>query len=269
MCFSVLISVYFRENPKFLQTALNSIWENQILKPSEIVLVEDGPLSKDLQEVINKASIQMPLNIIKLKHNVGLGTALNKGLLHCSNELIARMDSDDISVPDRFKKQVEYMIKHPEAAIISSDIEEFDSELNHVIGKRILPKSYHAILKFAKKRNPMNHMAIMFRKSAILDAGSYKPFPGYEDYYLWVRVLLKGYKAANINDVLVKVRAGNNMLARRQGIKFFKEEIRLQHEFKRLKFINNLEYYQNILQRAFPRLLPVFLLAKIYKALRK
>lgn len=267
--FSILISVYAKEKAHFLRVALESIWDTQTLKPNEIVLVKDGPLTKELDEVIREFGEKAPLKIITLEQNKGLGYALAIGLENCSNEIIARMDSDDIASAERFEKQISYLMKFKEISLLSSSIAEFNSDPSITNSIRKVPEHHNEIQKFAKKRNPMNHMAVMFKKTAVLDAGNYQPFHGYEDYFLWVRMLQKGYKAANINENLIHARIGNNMLARRQGIKFFKEELRLQNEFLKMKFINRFEWLQNVVLRALPRLLPISLLKIVYKTLRK
>lgn len=267
--FSVLLSVYSKENPEYLYSALNSIWENQNLKPSEIVIIKDGPLTEELDKVIETLSKIAPIKCHSLDKNYGLGIALAKGLIVCSNEIVARMDSDDIASPDRFIKQLQYIKENPEITLLSSNIAEFEENISIIRSIRKVPQAHKEIIQFAKRRNPMNHMTVMFRKSAVLDAGNYLPFHGYEDYYLWVRMLQKGYKAANLKEHLVYARIGNNMIARRQGLRFFKEELRLQKEFFRMGFINRMEWAQNILLRAFPRLMPILVLKLIYKTLRK
>lgn len=267
--FSVLISVYNKESPKYFEEALKSIWDFQTLKPSQIVIVKDGPLNLELNLTIEKFSENAPVKLIEFEHNMGLGIALAEGLKRCDNDLIARMDSDDIASPNRFEKQINYLKSNPDISLLSSHIAEFINDPSMTTSIRKVPIANSDILKFAKKRNPMNHMVVMYKKSAVLDAGNYQPFPGYEDYYLWVRMLLKGYSAANLNDNLVYARIGNNMIARRQGIKFFNEEIRLQKEFLRLHFINVFDFIQNILFRALPRLMPIFILKIIYRFLRK
>lgn len=267
--FSVLISVYAKENPRYFDLALKSIWQNQTLKPDEIIIVKDGPIPGDLESILKNQSENIPIKIVSLSINMGLGYALSIGVEECSHNIIARMDSDDICAPDRFQKQLEYLKAHPEISLLSSNIAEFDEDPSLVRGVRKVPCKHIEILSFAKRRNPMNHMAVIFRKSAVIDAGNYQPFRGYEDYFLWVRMLHKGYIAANLNENLVFARVGNNMIARRQGIKFFKEELRLQKEFRNLGFIDLWGWSQNILFRAIPRLLPVFVLNLIYKTLRK
>lgn len=267
--FSVLLSIYYKEDPKFLYKALKSIWQDQLLKPNEIVIVKDGYLTIELDNVLSEFSKYATLRVIQLAENRGLGNALAIGINECNNDIVARMDTDDIASPYRFQKQLQYFEQNPEISLLSSDIAEFDHDPAIINSVRKVPQTHEEIVRFAKKRNPMNHMAVMFRKSAVLEAGNYQPFHGYEDYFLWVRMLIKGYKASNLNDNLVYARIGNNMIARRQGIKFFKEELRLQKEFLKMGFINRLEWSQNILLRAMPRLMPIFALKLIYKTLRK
>jgi len=269
MNFSVLISVYSKEKPEFLRAALESIWDKQTLRPSEIVLVKDGVLTPELDEVISQFELTAPLKICQLSQNEGLGFALAKGLKICSNDLVARMDSDDISFPKRFEKQIQLMEEHPEIDISGTNIAEFHIQHDLVCSHRRLPSQYSEIKGFAKRRNPLNHMTVLFKKSAVLVAGNYQPFFGYEDYYLWIRMLRNGSKIANIPEDLVFARVGNNMFARRHGIRFFKQELRLQKELLEMGFLNFWEYSRNLFLRALPRLFPVWGLKLVYKFLHK
>lgn len=267
--FSVLIAVYYKEDPNHFRTALNSIWDSQILKPTEIVLVKDGPLTPELNLVIEQFQYRTPLKIHSLEKNFGLGIALSEGIKICSNELIARMDSDDISAPDRFTNQLQFMLNNPEIDLSGTDIAEFNCDADELCSYRRLPTQLDDLKRFAKRRNPMNHMTVIFKKSAILRAGNYKPFPGYEDYLLWIKMLQQGSKIANIPKVLVYARIGNNMYSRRQGHLFFKQELLLQKEFKQIGYIKNIDYCVNIILRALPRLFPIWGLKMVYKFLRK
>ena len=269
MSFSVLISVYDKENPEHLKAALESIWNKQTLRPSEIVLVKDGILTPELDEVIDQFQSIAPLKICKLDKNVGLGHALAKGLNLCSNELVARMDSDDISFPDRFEKQIRLMTEQPELDISGTNIAEFHNQGDQVCSHRRLPSQFSEIQSFAKKRNPLNHMTVLFKKSAVIDAGNYLPFFGYEDYYLWIRMLRNGSMIGNIPEDLVFARVGNDMFARRHGMRFFRQELRLQKELMQMDFLSQWEYLRNIFLRAFPRLFPVWGLKLVYKFLHK
>lgn len=267
MNFSVLISVYHKENPEYLKDALESIWNKQTLHPSEIVLVKDGLLTPELDEVIENFKMIAPFKVLELDQNVGLGFALAEGLNICSNELVARMDSDDISAPDRFGKQMKYMTEHPEIDISGSNIAEFQESVDKINSFRRLPSQSDEILHFAKKRNPLNHMTVIFRKTPVINAGNYQPFHGYEDYYLWIRMLQKGSLIGNIPENLVFARIGNNMHARRRGIKLFNQELKLLKELHQIRFLTNGEYYINLFFRAFPRLFPVWGIKIVYKIL--
>ena len=199
--YSVLMSVYRKENPQYLKQAIESI-QMQTLQTDDFVLICDGPLNTELNSVIDDKKREMGdvLNVVRLKKNVGLGNALNEGIKYCKNEMIARMDSDDISYPDRCEKQVVIFNTHPEVSICSGIVEEFTNDPNIVDTQRILPETNDEIVKFAKKRNPFNHPCVMYKKSAVEDVGSYQDFYLLEDYYLWLRMLMSGYQGYNIQE---------------------------------------------------------------------
>ncbi len=268
--FSVLISIYAKEYPAFLEQALNSI-ENQTLSADEIVLVKDGALTAELDDVIayHREHSEIPYKIIELKENVGLGQALNEGMDHCCYDWIARMDSDDISVPDRLEKQFFNLSKHPEVDILGSWICEFDEDPNICNKEKKVPVQHSDIVKFAKYRNPLNHMTVVFRKSAVLDVGGYEPMNGFEDYYLWMRMLMKGKRFANLPQALVKARAGRNMIVRRQGWKYGKDELMFEKTAYQMGFWSASDLVKNFFTRFLPRLLPVFIVEKLYNLLRK
>ena len=248
MNFSVLMSVYKKEEPSFFDLSLQSILINQTLLPNEMVLVCDGPLTDELYAVIDKYQSAFPqiLQVYKLENNVGLGQALNYGLDKCSYEWIARADSDDVCATDRFQKQIDYVTTH-EVDILSSYIDEFDTDYTKPIRIKTMPLSHEKLVKMAKMRCPINHMAAMFRKTTILDAGSYQHLPVTEDYYLWVRAIANGAKFANIDECLVHARIGNGMGQRRgdkrriYGWKVI-NKFMLEH-----KMINRAEYFRNML----------------------
>jgi len=267
--FSVLISVYQKEKAEFFRLALDSIWEQQTLRPSEIVLVCDGPLTPELNKVIDQFSLKAPLKVLRFEKNRGLGGALAEGLQFCSHELVARMDSDDISVSDRFEKQVKFMMEHPEISICGTDIAEFAETKDKVCSYRRLPSNPNEILNFARRRNPLNHMTVIFRKSEVMGAGNYRDFHGYEDYYLWIRMLKNGASIGNIPENLVYARIGNNMHSRRRGLRLFNQELKLLRELVRIEFLSSGDYYKNLLFRAFPRLFPVWGIKLVYRILHR
>ena len=263
MNFSVLLSVYKLESPKFLSQAIHSIFQNQSLKPDEIILVKDGKLPFILEECIlvlqNQISI---LQVFGYDHNKGLGYALNFGLSKCSNEIVFRMDTDDISHPKRFEIQLP-IICNEKNSIVGSNIEEFNYEIGDLKNFRILPSKNIDINKFKFYRNPFNHMTVVFKKSIIQSVGGYLEMPGYEDYYLWFR-LLKHNKGENINENLVYARVGNDMINRRQGFMFFIKELKFQRALVINKLISKKQFIKNIVSRAIPRLLPKPILSIFY-----
>lgn len=254
--FSVLISVYFKENPEYLRLALKSIWDDQELKPAEIVLVKDGQLSDALDLVIANFSIIAPVKIVSLPINQGLGNALNIGLSHCKNEIIARMDSDDISKPNRFFKQINFLQLNPHIDILSSWIDEFIDLPENIVSSRKLPEYHNEIFEYAKKRCPVNHPTVVFKKSVVLAAGGYQPFPLFEDYYLWARMLMYGAKFYNFQESLLFFRTDQTTYKRRGGINHSINEIRLQSVFHKIGLISKSRMFRNIFIRLTIRIIP-------------
>ena len=191
--YSVLMSVYYKEKPEYLEQAIESV-QSQTFPTDDFILVCDGPLNDALDKVIAKKQQEMgiTLNVVRLAKNGGLGNALNEGIKHCKNELVARMDSDDIAYPDRCEKQLAVFNEHPEVSICSGIVEEFTTDPNTVDAKRVPPETNAEIVEFAKKRNPFNHPCVMYKKSAVEAVGSYQDFYLLEDYYLWLRMLMAG-----------------------------------------------------------------------------
>ncbi|EIA4708780.1 TPA: glycosyltransferase [Vibrio cholerae] len=267
MKFSLLLSVYRNDSPCHLYQALFSVWDEQIVKPDQIVLVKDGPLTQELDAEIERwcNKLGFVLKVVQLPINVGLGRALSHGLSECAYEWVARFDSDDISHPLRFKKQLEYIKQHPHVDIVGTWIAEFEYEYNKIHAYRRLPVEHSHISSFAKKRNPFNHMTVMYRKDKVLDAGSYQDNYLYEDYALWVRMINNGAVTANMPEVLVYARTGNGMEIRRGGIKYAKSEILAQLGFYQIGFINKRQFYTNLLLRVPVRLVPGGIRKLIYR----
>lgn len=244
--YSVLMSLYKKEHPEYLRLALDSMI-NQTVKPDEIILVEDGPLTEELYAVVKEYKERYPelFHVVVNKKNLGLGLALNVGLKACRNELVARMDTDDISKPDRCEKQLRFFSKHPSVTILGGQIEEFITSPEEVVGKRVVPQTNRELKEFMKKRCPFNHMTVMFKKSDILEAGNYKDWFCNEDYYLWIRLALKGYKFANLPDTFVNTRVGPDMYQRRGGDKYFRSEMGIQKLMLDKKMIDFPTYLMN------------------------
>lgn len=265
--YSVLMSVYIKENPRYLGESLDSMF-TQTLKPQEIVLVCDGPLTDGLDSVIREREQQYGdmLHVVRLEKNGGLGKALGEGIKHCRNELIARMDSDDKSMPERCEAQVNYMLEHPETAVLGGYIEEFDDD-NSTSSQflRKVPEEHKDIIKFSKRRNPFNHMTVMFRKSAVLSVGGYLDFLYLEDYYLWIRMFLAGYQGHNLKKVLVRARTGKGMIKRRSGMAYAESQKRLFKYMLDQGYITKSNYITSMTERRFMALAPSWLRESAYK----
>lgn len=249
MKFSVLISVYINEKAEWFNKALESILINQSLKPDDVVIVKDGPISEELEEVLQNYSKMFEgiIRIIPLEKNLGLGNALKIGLENCKYNLVARMDTDDISVYNRFEKQIEIFKKNKEVDLVGGLISEFNDNPDNSNYIRMVPFNHNDIVNMMKKRNPFNHVTVMFKKDAVIRSGSYQRLLYAEDYFLWVRLIENGYKTMNINDILVNVRTGNDMIKRRSNPIFIKSWIELQRYMKDIGLINILEYARNII----------------------
>jgi len=269
MKFSVLMSIYNKEAAEYFSRCMESIWNEQTVKPNEIVLVEDGKLTDELYGAIKQwqDTIGTIFITIPLENNVGLGDALNIGLDQCSYELVARMDTDDICSADRFEKQLK-MFENNDIDICSSWVSEFDTDENEIVSYRKLPENHKKIILFMKQRNAINHPAVMYKKSVVLNSGGYKKMMWFEDYYLWARMILNGAKFYNIQEPLVNMRAGYGQLERRSGLKYAMSEVLLQKRFLKLRFINRFEFIQNVAIRFLVRIIPKNLVKQIYKILR-
>lgn len=246
--FSVSMCVYGKDNPEWFKVAVKSILK-QTVKPDEVVLVVDGPIPRVLDEIITGYEKNAFFKVIRLKENKGHGNARRIGLENCSNELVALMDSDDISVPERFEKQLDCFKNDSELAIVGGNITEFIGNPDNIVGKRIVPQKDAEIKAYLKKRCPMNQMTVMFRKENIQSVGGYMDWYCDEDYYLWLRMYLAGMKFANIPDSLVYVRVGYDMYRRRGGLRYFKSEAKLQKYMFDNKIIGVGTYVFNIAKR--------------------
>lgn len=266
MKFSVLMSVYAKESPLFLKEALESL-RNQTLPAAEIVIVKDGSIGEALESVLTEYAGCLPLKTVGYEKNRGLGYALAFGLQHCRYDWVARMDSDDIADKFRFEKQINFITEHPALSVVGGQIQEFSESITEVMKSRRVPLDHDDIVRFLKKRNAINHVTVFFKKKDVLNAGNYEDVPGFEDYYLWVRMILNGCKVANIPENLVAVRVGNDMIGRRIGFRYAKEEYRFYKKLRKLKFLSCTEFIKVVCMRIPLRLVPKPVLAFIYKKL--
>lgn len=266
MEFSVLMSVYKNDKKEFLKLAIDSVI-NQTIKPNEIVLVEDGPVPDEIEQLIKEYEKNYNIfKIVRNKENAGLGNALKIGLQECRYNLVARMDSDDISVPDRFEKQLKEFEKDKELSIVGGFIEEFIDDTSNIVGIRDVPLEDKDIKQYIKSRCPLNHMTVMFKKEEVLKVGNYIEWHYNEDYYLWLRMYLANCKFKNLSYTLVKVRVGNEMYKRRGGLEYFKSEASLQKFMLKNKIISFPKFIYNVLLRLILQvLMPNKLRALIFK----
>ena len=267
--FSVLMSIYNKEKTEYFNKAMQSIWDEQSVKPNEIVLVQDGKLTDDLYIVISewKNKLADILKVIPLEQNVGLGDALNEGIKHCSYELIARMDTDDIALPDRFEKQLK-VFENSDIDICSSWVSEFDNNEKEIVSFRKIPEKHDEIVNYSKMRNGINHPAVMYKKTVVEKADGYKKMMWFEDYYLWARMILNDAKFYNIQEPLVNMRAGYGQLERRGGFKYAIEEFKFLNRLKKIGFLSTSQFIKSVVIRFVARVLPKSLLKNIYRKIR-
>ena len=254
---SILMSVYKSEKPAFLNRALQSVWDDQSLKPDKIVLVQDGPVGEELSEVLSQWKEKLGDNLCLLKNeiNLGLTKSLVKGLSQISTKYVARMDSDDISMPNRCELELNIINKN-NVDIVSGTLLEFDRNVDNILNSRQLPEENEEIIKFAKSRCPFNHPCVMYKKSKVIEAGEYQDFHFLEDYYLWIRMIQIGAIGYNISTPILWMRAGSDMYKRRAGIKYVKSQNRLFKYMYKTKFISLTQYIKMTLIRTIVSLMP-------------
>lgn len=265
--FSVLMTVYKKEKPQNLDAALESI-ETQSVVPNEIVLVEDGPLTKGLEIVVekHKSIFTNVFKVIKLIKNSGRGVASRTGIAFVSNEWIARADSDDISRNNRFELQLKAILQDQSLKMVGGQIQEFlDGNINKIIGERNVPLKYETIKDYAKYRSPINNPSIMFRKSALTNIGGYPQLNVMEDYDLCVKFITAGFKIINLPEFLVNMRVDQGLYNRRGGIKYLFQYIALKVRWKKLGVGNFKSVLLSSISMACSVILPARLRKMIYR----
>lgn len=261
--FSVLISIYKKEKPDWLREAFDSVFAQTVL-PNEIVLVKDGSLTEELETVIDYYMHRHPIfNIVVNERNLGLGLALQKGVLACNNEIIARMDTDDIIPADRFEKQLAKMEEGYD--VVSCWSRLFMNDSHEIIAVKTRPEHHDDIVKLAHRRSPVCHAAAFMRKSAVLKAGNYQHRQYYEDYNLWVRMIQTGAKFYNVQEVLYDVRTTEEQLKRRGGFSYLRNELKYLKEFYNMGFYSLKDLLVNSGIRIAARMMPGGLRSAIFK----
>ena len=270
--FSVCMSVYKNDRPEYVDIAIQSIFIKQTVKPNEIVLVVDGPISMELESLIDNYSTKYSeiFTIIKLEKNQGLGNALRVAVVKAKYDWVARMDSDDIAAPDRFEKQKSFLQENLDVDIVGGQITEFIDVESNIVGLRNVPLLSADINVYIKARCPFNHMTVMFRKDKILAVGNYIDWHYNEDYFLWIRMFLAGCQFANLPETLVNVRVGKEMYQRRGGWKYFLSEAKLQKYMFDNDIIGIIRFVYNVfgrfvIQVLMPNKLRGFVFQKLFR----
>ncbi|MFS1511125.1 glycosyltransferase [Chengkuizengella sp. SCS-71B] len=260
------MSCYKNDNPEFLRIAIESSFIEQTLRPDEFLLIVDGPVSKELENIIAEFENRYKyiFKVHKLKENKGLGNALRVGVLNCSNEYIIRMDSDDVSRKDRFEKLISYAKRHPECSVIGSYTAEFEIDVNYLTSVRVVKEHHNDIVQQSKSRSPVSHVSVLFKKKAVLGAGNYMDFPLYEDYYLWIRMLKEQYVFHNIPEILVFVRTDKNRYKRKGNKTYIKSTLAFQRYLREVGFINGREYFINKNGRLLVAMIPPWIRKFVY-----
>lgn len=262
--FSVLMSLYVKESASNFKSAIDSVL-NQRLLPSEIVIVLDGPLTEDLYDILDVYKKNDTIKVIPLEKNGGLGPALNEGLKHCSYNLVARMDTDDICVYDRFYEQVSFFSKNQEYTIVGGNVGEFISDHNTIESRRVVPETNKEILSYSRTRNPFNHPTVMYKKDEILKLGGYHDVPFFEDYDLWTRLLNTGYLGYNIQKNIVLMRTEPNLFRRRGGFSYVKNIYNFRRKTYKSNFSSFYDFIYGILPHTIVALLPNKVREYIYR----
>lgn len=261
--YSVLMSVYEKEKPEYLTLSIESML-NQTVQPDEFIIVKDGPLSKELDSVIEQYAKDNELfTIIPLEKNGGLGRALNFGIKASRNELIARMDSDDIAKPNRCELQLQAFAKDHTLSICGTQIDEFIDTIDNVISSRIVPCSNEEIVAFAKRRSPFNHPTVMYKKSTLEKLDGYAEYGRKEDLDLFIRMVMAGYKAINLEDHCLWYRTSTDNLQRRRTWKNCSEYIAIMFKFFKKGHIGLLDMVYVFCGQMFMYLMPVQIVSRL------
>lgn len=264
--YSVLMSLYIKEKPEYLKQSIQSMIDQTVI-PDEIVIVKDGPITSELNDVLNEYIDKYPklIKIVESKENIGLGMALNLGLKNCRNELVARMDTDDISLPDRCEKQLEMFEKDNELVIVGTMVDEFYDNPNIIISSRIVPTEYKDIYEFAKRRSAFNHPTVMYKKSKVFEVGGYSDLRRNQDVDLFGRMLFAGFKAANIDKSLLLFRSNSNLLKRRRSWENTRSYIATIRKLHHIGYSSFIDYIIVLLSQTIMFLCPIKMQNWLYK----
>jgi glycosyltransferase involved in cell wall biosynthesis len=264
--FSLLISVYDGDRPDYLRRSFRSAVDDQTLPPDQVIIVRDGPVRPELAACLDElvTASPIPVTLVPLEHNRGLGPALDQGLAASRYDIVARMDADDVAMPNRFEVQLPLM---QNADIVGAGLVEFVSDIDHIVGRRTPPTDPGQIARYARLHDPFNHPTVIYRRQAVMTAGGYGDLPLMEDYALFTRMLQTGARAINVAEPLVFYRVGATAFKRRGGTGLLRSELRMQREFLRSGFISRAGYLRNVAVRGSYRLVPWWLRRAAYRLL--
>ena len=277
MKLTVVVPIYKNNDAQQLRVSLDSLLR-QTLLPNEILVVADGPVSADLEREVERLKVKVQssklpieVNYQKFEQNEGLGEAMRKVVLVAKGDYIARMDADDICLPNRFEKQMKCFEKDGKLSVVGGQIAEFDGDVTNVTGRRVVPLEHGEIVSYMKSRNGMNHVTTILKKKDLIDSGNYQSFFLLEDYYLWVRMIQCGCRFKNISEDVVLVRAGKEQMDRRGGIEYFKRQCEVFKYMLKTDFISLPHFLASIIERGIVHvLLPVSMRSLFYSVfLRK
>jgi glycosyltransferase involved in cell wall biosynthesis len=272
--FSVLLPVYDGDDAVHFRRAIASATAEQVRRPDELVVVRDGPVGDAISEVLATLTAAdgapdlvsgVPVRVVNLARNLGLALALQAGLSACRYEIVARVDADDVSRPERFAIQVPLI--EGGLDLVGSAIVEFDVEESTAGIVRVPPLTQAAIETYARFLSPFNHPSVVYRRAAVQAAGGYRHLPLMEDYWLFARMLANGARVANVAEPLVLYRVGAGAYRRRGGLRLLRSEVRLQLQLRRDHFTSTAQCARNIVVRGGYRLVPHGLRRRMYRAL--
>ncbi len=264
--FSLLVPVYDGDRPDHIRRAMRSAVDDQTVRPDQVVIVRDGPVRDELARCLDELqrASPVPVTFVPLRHNAGLGPALDTGLAASWFDVVARMDADDVAMPHRFEVELPLMAG---ADIVGAGLLEFGDDTDDIVGQRVPPTGPGQIRRYARMHDPFNHPTVVYRRDAVLAAGGYGDLPLMEDYALFARMLQGGARAVNVAEPLVFYRVGAKAFRRRGGTGLLRSELRLQREFLQRGFISPAEYLRNVAVRGGYRLIPWGLRRAVYRTL--
>jgi glycosyltransferase involved in cell wall biosynthesis len=265
--FSLLMSVWAGDRPDFLEAAFHSVVHDQTRRPDDVVLVQDGPVSAELDATITSLIHESPVptTLLALDANVGLGIALDQGMAACAHDIVARMDADDIALPHRFEVQVGLVESGVD--IVGSSLLEFGTDPDDIVGRRVPPIDPDEIVRYARFHQPFNHPTVVYRRRVVAAAGGYRHLDLMEDYLLFAKMIGNGATVANVEEPLVLYRVGAGAYARRGGVALLKSEVRLQRQLRAMGFTTRRQFVRNVVVRGGYRLVPEGLRRSAYRRL--